>query len=138
MAKKLKKFDFEAARPASGAGRPPQFPWEEWFNGETYLLVQGEDFHYGRGESEPTNKRARSFLNTARSEIRDRYPDHKLVTAILNSSDEPDYDNGVNVVVKAEKMTEAEMQKREAANEKRQATRQANQVGEPEAEAADF
>lgn len=33
----LKDFDF-------GAGNSGGYPWDEWFNGSTLLLVKGEDF----------------------------------------------------------------------------------------------
>lgn len=26
------------------AGRPAKYPWEEWFDGRTHVLVQGEDY----------------------------------------------------------------------------------------------
>lgn len=26
------------------AGRPPKYPWEEWFDGKRRILVQGEDY----------------------------------------------------------------------------------------------
>lgn len=136
MAKKLNQFDFDSAKPRTSAGRPARYPWNEWMDGEIRVLVQGDDFDLGRGETEPTNARARSFLNTVRSEVKNRKPDHKVVSAILNEDDKPDFDNGVNIVLKVEEMTDAEKQKREAANEKRQATRKANTAGESTAAAA--
>lgn len=34
------------------SGRPPKYPWGEWFNGEVWELVKGEDF-----DSEPKSFR---------------------------------------------------------------------------------
>ena len=136
MAKTLKNFDFDSARPRSGAGRPARYPWDEWMDGNIRVLVQGDDFEYGRGETGPTNERARSFLNTIRSEVKNRKPDHKVVSAILSENDEPDFDNGVNIVVKVEEMTEAEIEKREASNRKRMQTRRANEQAQNDGEPA--
>ncbi len=39
MAKKLKTYT-----PSRKPGPPPLYPWEKWFDGSYWRLIQGEDF----------------------------------------------------------------------------------------------
>ena len=41
MAKILKTF----TPPARKGGRPPEYPWADWFDGQIRVLTKGEDFH---------------------------------------------------------------------------------------------
>jgi hypothetical protein len=43
MAKRLEHFD--PAEDALPTGRPPEYPWHLWLNGETWQIKQGTDFH---------------------------------------------------------------------------------------------
>ncbi len=40
MARKIKNFE----PPKGGGGRNPTYPWDKWFDGNTWELVQGKDF----------------------------------------------------------------------------------------------
>jgi hypothetical protein len=45
MATKLTKFDFSAPSNLTAAGEEKAaYPWEEWFDGDTWSLTWGEDF----------------------------------------------------------------------------------------------
>ena len=39
MGEQVTDFDWSTAK-----GRKSRYPWDQWFNGETWKLVQGEDF----------------------------------------------------------------------------------------------
>lgn len=43
MAEVLKEFDWDAAPPSNLP--KPTYMWEEWFNGDIWMLTQGEDFY---------------------------------------------------------------------------------------------
>ena len=43
MAEVLKEFDWTAPPPANLP--KPTYKWEEWFNGDIWMLTQGEDFY---------------------------------------------------------------------------------------------
>lgn len=122
MPKTLNKFDFDAARKRSGAGRSPVYDWDSLLDGKVKLLVQGEDFNFARGENKPTNERAHNFVGTVRGECQRRLPDHKVKAAVVNGDAEPDADNGTNVVIQAVKMDPDEIQKREESNRQRRET----------------
>ena len=42
MAKILTHYEPEEVNPS---GRPPDYPWDQWLNGEIWEIVQGVDFH---------------------------------------------------------------------------------------------
>lgn len=43
MAEKLKEFDFKSASKLTVSAKG-EYPWEEWFDGDVWLLTAGEDF----------------------------------------------------------------------------------------------
>ena len=44
MAEKLKEFDFKAASKLTTSPKG-EYPWDDWFDGDIWLLTEGEDFH---------------------------------------------------------------------------------------------
>ena len=61
MAKTLPDFDF------SPKGRGEAYPWNEWFDGRIYKLVQGEDF-----ETSPLGFRSSIYNAAARHDVKVR------------------------------------------------------------------
>lgn len=43
MAEKLKEFDFQSASKLTTAPKG-EYPWDQWFDGDIWLLTVGEDF----------------------------------------------------------------------------------------------
>lgn len=52
MAKKLERYDF-----TRGGAHNVKYPWDEWLDGSTWQLMQGEDF-----KVKPTSIRAQAFV----------------------------------------------------------------------------
>jgi hypothetical protein len=65
MAKLLREL------PPPRRGRPAKYPYDEWLDGEVWLLIEGEDFEVGAGRSVAMGLRAaarkRGQKATARS-----------------------------------------------------------------------
>lgn len=67
MARELPRFPEDAPTPRmSGAG----YPWDEWFNGKVWELVQGVDFPGTvKGFRQNANKKATSMGGVMRSSL---------------------------------------------------------------------
>lgn len=54
MAKRLEKFD--PAEDAIAVGRPPEYPWHLWLNGETWEIKQGTEEEVKAGKADFASK----------------------------------------------------------------------------------
>lgn len=128
MAKTLSNFDFQAV---PRGGRPPKYPWGEWFDGNTYLLIQGTtddaDFQPGpMDKGQVTNDRARRFIGSARQALNDEGLGDTHTLEAVTANDKGEFDpSGSHIILRARKMTKEEAEKKQAANEKRKATMRA-------------